>query len=503
MGDDTAVVSLQNGVDNEERLAAVLGDDRVVGGAAYIFATIAAPGVIDHTGGPASVVVGEWRGGASQRVTSLVEAFRAADVTADDSSNIRAVLWSKFAFICAQAGVTAAVRLPIGEIRSQPAGRELFRNLAAEVCAVAAAEGVELPADLPDRTLGFADALEPGGGSSLYHDLVHGRRMELDTLLGEVIRRGELEALTCARAGLCTACCSRGPHARSDPTRSVDRAELTRLSPGQTHPTGGRQPPAGAHKVEGERWVGPRRYRVDGVPHRARTVEAHVDRVPETPAGDGVPKDVRRDQVGTRGPSLPGAVVVIRWWAGFASLGAGLIHLAWSLEAMTSGPLPVPRLFAATNAAVIGLWLLTRTTGLPVGPEPWEAEAVGTADLLCSALEAVLVVLLVLMVRRLDLRESAALTKVQLRMIVVGAVAAAAVTVAALAAHPPVFGHRHHPHNLRGAGPRLPPPPGEPARSPSTAGTPLLASRVCRDRARPRSPDRGRPSPAPANGPRR
>jgi len=191
VGDDTAVVSLQNGVDNEERLAAVLGDDRVVGGAAYIFASIAEPGVIEHTGGPASVVVGEWRGGTSQRVTSLVESLRAANVTADDSSNIRAVLWSKFAFICAQAGVTAAVRLPIGEIRSQPAGRELFRNLAAEVCAVAAAEGVELPADLPDKTLGFADALEPGGGSSLYHDLVHGRRMELDTLLGEVIRRGE------------------------------------------------------------------------------------------------------------------------------------------------------------------------------------------------------------------------------------------------------------------------------------------------------------------------
>jgi 2-dehydropantoate 2-reductase len=191
LADETAVVSLQNGVDNEERLAAVLGDDRVIGGAAYIFAAIAEPGVIDHTGGPASVVVGEWRGGTSRRVTSLVEELRGAGVTADESSDIRAVLWSKFAFICAQAGVTAAVRLPIGEIRSQPAGRALFRDLAAEVCAVAAAEGVELPADLPDRTLGFADALEPGGSSSLYHDLVHGRRMELDTLLGEVIRRGE------------------------------------------------------------------------------------------------------------------------------------------------------------------------------------------------------------------------------------------------------------------------------------------------------------------------
>jgi 2-dehydropantoate 2-reductase len=195
VGDGTAVVSLQNGVDNEERLAAVLGDERVVGGAAYIFATLAEPGVVDHTGGPASVVLGEWRGGTSERVTELVEAFRSAGVTADESSYIREVLWSKFAFICAQAGLTAAVRLPIGEIRSQPAGRELFHNLVTDVCAVAAAEGVELPTDLPDKTLGFADALEPSGGSSLLHDLVQGRRMELDTLLGEVVRRAELRGV--------------------------------------------------------------------------------------------------------------------------------------------------------------------------------------------------------------------------------------------------------------------------------------------------------------------
>jgi 2-dehydropantoate 2-reductase len=190
-GDHGAVASLQNGVDNEERFSAVVGEDRVVGGAAYIFATIAEPGIVEHTGGPAKVVLGEWRGGRSERVAELVESFRAADVDADESPDIRSVLWSKFAFICAQAGVTASVRLPIGEIRSRPAGRELFRALAGEVCAVAAAEGVELPADLPDKTLDMADAVDPNSYSSLHHDMVHGRRMELDALLGEVVRRGE------------------------------------------------------------------------------------------------------------------------------------------------------------------------------------------------------------------------------------------------------------------------------------------------------------------------
>ena len=171
---------------------------------------------------------------------------------------------------------------------------------------------------------------------------------------------------------------------------------------------------------------------------------------------------------------MPGAVAVIRWWAAFAALGAGIIHLAvvsehvsewwlyglffvvlgvvqiaWAVQAMESSPLPVPRLFATMNAAVVGLWFVSRTIGLPGGPEPWAAEAVGTADLLCSALEAVVVVLLVLTMRRPQVQESAALTKAQRRMVAVGAVGVAAVTVVALAANPPVF--RHAPHNSHSA----------------------------------------------------
>lgn len=186
----TAVVSLQNGVDNEEKLAAALGDGHVVGGAAYIFATIAEPGVIDHTGGPTSLTIGEWTGGTSERLERLVAACHGASFGAEQTATIRLTLWAKFAFICAMAGTTAAIRLPIGEIRSAPAARELFRRLAAEVCDVARAEGIDLPDDLPGRYLGVIDGLEAGSYSSLYHDLTHGNPMELDALLGEAGRRG-------------------------------------------------------------------------------------------------------------------------------------------------------------------------------------------------------------------------------------------------------------------------------------------------------------------------
>jgi 2-dehydropantoate 2-reductase len=193
--EDTAVVSLQNGVDNEEKLAAAVGAEHVVGGAAYIFSTVSRPGVIEHTGGPTSIVVGEWCGGRSDRVGRLVQACRAAGFGADEDEDIRSRLWNKLAFICAQAGTTAAIRLPIGEIRAAPASRELFHRIAAEVCAVARAEGVDLPTDLPDRYLAFADGLPADVTSSLHHDLTHGNRMELEALLGDVVRRGERTAV--------------------------------------------------------------------------------------------------------------------------------------------------------------------------------------------------------------------------------------------------------------------------------------------------------------------
>jgi 2-dehydropantoate 2-reductase len=193
----TAVVCLQNGVDNEEKLAAQVGDGRVVGGAAYIFAAIAGPGHIHHAGGPTAITIGEWTGGTSERVGRLVDACRGAGFTADQDGQIRPTLWTKFAFICALGGTTAAIRLPIGEIRTAPASHELLRRVMSEVHGIARAEGVGVPDDLVERHLALIDSVEPGGYSSLHHDVTTGKPTELDALLGEVVRRG-------ARAGVPT-----------------------------------------------------------------------------------------------------------------------------------------------------------------------------------------------------------------------------------------------------------------------------------------------------------
>jgi hypothetical protein len=191
---------------------------------------------------------------------------------------------------------------------------------------------------------------------------------------------------------------------------------------------------------------------------------------------DTVPnKDAPPDSVGRL--SSP-AGVVMRWWAAFASLGAGIIHLtvvsehaaewwlygvffmvlaivqiAWAVQAMESDPIPAPLLFAAVNVAIVGLWFVSRTVGLPVGPERWAAEAVATPDLVCTALEAVVVLLLVRTLRRPPSdQESRTLTKPQRRMVAIGAVAVAAVSGVSLAANPPIFQHTPHQHGAHSAG---------------------------------------------------
>ena len=195
MGDGTAVVSLQNGVENEEKLARAVGEDHVMGGAAFIFAGIAEPGVIVHSGGPASITFGELDGRTSRRAQRLLAWCEQAGFEAELSASIKTVLWGKLAFICAQAGMTAAVRLPIGEIRTVDAAWAAFSRLVAEVCAVAEADGNPVPQAAQDSALALAQAIEPGSFSSLHDDLVAGRRMELEGLHGFVVRRAAQHGL--------------------------------------------------------------------------------------------------------------------------------------------------------------------------------------------------------------------------------------------------------------------------------------------------------------------
>ncbi|HYA05233.1 MAG TPA: 2-dehydropantoate 2-reductase [Xanthobacteraceae bacterium] len=189
---DSAVISLQNGMDKDDRLRAILGSGNVMGGAAYITgAEIAAPGVIAHVGKVARIVFGEFDGRSSPRAERFHAACKKAGIDATLSTDINKELWAKFALLAPFSGVGSVIRKPIGPILADPDTRKLFLDAIAETVAVAKAKGVDLGSDFVARQSTFSATIAPDAKASMLLDLEHGRRLELDWMSGAVARFGD------------------------------------------------------------------------------------------------------------------------------------------------------------------------------------------------------------------------------------------------------------------------------------------------------------------------
>jgi 2-dehydropantoate 2-reductase len=192
LGPDSRLITFQNGIDSVERLSAVLGADRIVGGAAYIATVIGSPGVIKHTSNFATMRFGRPDKRPDDRLNAFVDAGKAAKLDIALSADIDRELWQKFIFLTAMAGTTATFRSPIGPIVADPELRGFFRALMEEAFAVGKAKGISLdPAFIDERMNFVANKIEPGMKASMAHDLERGNRIELDWLAGKVRALGK------------------------------------------------------------------------------------------------------------------------------------------------------------------------------------------------------------------------------------------------------------------------------------------------------------------------
>ena len=189
IGDGTVVLSLQNGIDNESKIAAVVGERHVIGGAAYILASIQGPGVIRS--GSARIVIGELTPGPpTDRVRRIAALATVGGVPAVAVEDVRVAKWEKYVLLVAFAAVSAGTQLPLGDIRRSEAAVRMLRSVMAEAGTVGRALGIPLADDLVDRQHALVLAQADDEGTSLRHDLLHGRRMEVDALQGTLSRLG-------------------------------------------------------------------------------------------------------------------------------------------------------------------------------------------------------------------------------------------------------------------------------------------------------------------------
>ena len=187
VGENTRVITLQNGVDSVERIAPILGIEQTIGGLASISASIVAPGVIKHTSQPAKLRFGHPDKRADDKLNAFVDASKAAKLDITLAADIQRELWEKFIFLTALAGSTASLRSSIGPIIADPELRGFFRALMEEAFAVGKAKGVALNTAFLDEQMRFVvNQIEPGRKASMAYDLERGKRLELDWLTGKV-----------------------------------------------------------------------------------------------------------------------------------------------------------------------------------------------------------------------------------------------------------------------------------------------------------------------------
>jgi 2-dehydropantoate 2-reductase len=192
IGDETAVISIQNGMDPRERLKSIIGREHVLGGTTYITgAKVISPGIITHTGTIARLVFGEYDRSVSVRGERFLNACKTIGIDALFSTDICKEMWAKFALLSAFSGVSSMLRKAAGPIMSDPDSRKLLKDAIAETVAVAKAKGIDLGEDYVAKHGDFYGSIPPDTKSSMLMDLENGRRIELNWLSGAVAQFGD------------------------------------------------------------------------------------------------------------------------------------------------------------------------------------------------------------------------------------------------------------------------------------------------------------------------
>jgi len=189
VGPDTTIISLQNGIDNEELIGKVLGREKVMAGIAFIGARVEEPGLIVHSAA-GNMTFGEIDGGPSERGKKILQVFESCNIEAKLTEDIKKAMWRKMVWNCGFNAITALTGCTAGEILGEKTTREVVQKTMEEIIAVAKGLGVFLDPDLPQKTIAHTEK-QGEIKTSMLMDMENGRRMEIEALNGVVSKKGK------------------------------------------------------------------------------------------------------------------------------------------------------------------------------------------------------------------------------------------------------------------------------------------------------------------------
>ncbi len=181
------VVSMQNGVDNVERIRAASGIEAIPA-VVYVAAAMTAPGTVKHTGRGDLIFGSKTR---PDDVDEVAPMFALAGVPCRVSDNIEGDLWVKMILNCAYNAMSALTRAKYGTLMRTLWTREVMERIIEECLAVASGAGVKMPkVNMVEAAVKLGEAMSQAV-SSTAQDIAAGRMTEIDSLNGYIVRRGK------------------------------------------------------------------------------------------------------------------------------------------------------------------------------------------------------------------------------------------------------------------------------------------------------------------------
>ena len=205
VGKNTTIISFQNGVENEEIISKVVGKEHVIGANVYVTSRLIAPGVVDQFGYNA-VVIGEFSKEKTKRIFELKKALDTSGILCHISEDISADLWNKLVWNASFNPVSVLTGKTVDKMLEDKNSFELIRNIMTEVRDVALAQRINIRPDTIEFNLNRSKGIVnhnahlsqdfSGFKTSMLQDFEKGKPLELEELVGVVIRKAKEKNLS-------------------------------------------------------------------------------------------------------------------------------------------------------------------------------------------------------------------------------------------------------------------------------------------------------------------
>ncbi len=191
LNENTMVISLLNGVENEDTLCSIIDKKNLLAGLCKIVSKIEDYGIINHLSYEPTIVFGELNNTKTKRALQLEKLFLKAGITTKLADNIQKEIWTKFLYITTVSAVGALTRATIGEMIAMPQIKRMMIQIAEEIVTIAKSKGINFSENIIDKQFQIIETQPYNTTSSLQRDMMEGKPSELEAQNGTIVKLGK------------------------------------------------------------------------------------------------------------------------------------------------------------------------------------------------------------------------------------------------------------------------------------------------------------------------